>query len=109
MDGVYTPDGKNVFALADKEANVGVSLKRPVDLMDFHTHFAKMFKDRTWNKDFMLPDEQLQDFFSVPAMSAGLFPGLTYEERVKKVAVLFEHLPKGPRFFRWMFMVGVNK
>lgn len=109
MDGILTPDGKNALALAEKDANVGLSLKRPVDPMEFHARFASIFKVRTWNEDFMLPDEQLRDFFTVPAMSAGLFPKLPYEERARKVATLFEHMPKGPRFFRWLFMVGENK
>jgi hypothetical protein len=53
-----------------------------------------------------MPDELLKDFFSVPAMSAGLFPGVQYSERVAKVQRLFDYFPKTESFFRWMFIVG---
>ncbi|CAD7842249.1 MAG: hypothetical protein [Olavius algarvensis Delta 4 endosymbiont] len=36
--------------------------------------------------------EFLNDFFSIPAQSASLFPGLDYEDRVEKVSVLLDTL-----------------
>ena len=53
-----------------------------------------------------LPKELLKAFYSVPAMSAGLFPKIEYSERVRKVGRLFDHLPKTEHYFRWIFMVG---
>lgn len=110
MDGVFDTRGRNMFAVADQEAEVGVSLKRAVKLMEFHDSFKKVFPlERTWNED-LRPDEQmLRDFFSIPAMSAGLFPGLEYPERVKRVNRLIDHLPKIPFYFRWVFMIGQVK
>ncbi len=107
MDGVYDTRGRNMFAVADAEAEVDVSLKRAVKLMEFHSIFKKIFPlERTWNQD-LRPDEQmLRDFFSIPAMSAGIFPGHEYGERVRRVNRLIDHFPKVPFFFRWVFMVG---
>jgi SAM-dependent methyltransferase len=107
MDGLYTVEGKMALALADREAKEDVSLRRPVDIAGFHTFFRKTFlRERSWNEDMRLPVEELRDFFTVPAMSAGLFPKIPYPERVKKVARLFDHLPKTVNLFRWVFMMG---
>jgi len=107
MDGLYDAEGRNAFALADREAKEGVRLKRPVKLDEFHSFFRTIFPiERSWQEDFRLPDELLRDFFSVPAMSAGLFPGIQYPERVAKVQRLFDHLPKTACSFRWIFIVG---
>jgi len=107
MDGVYDVQLKNALAIADREACEGVSLKKPVNLSEFHAFFGSLFPRRdSWQDDMRLSRDVLQEFFSVPAMSAGLFPGLPYAERVKKVARLFDHLPKTEIFFRWIIMVG---
>lgn len=110
MDGVYDTRGRNMFAVADAEAGAGVSLKRAVKLMEFHDSFKKIFPlERAWNKDFRPGEQMLRDFFSIPAMSAGLFPGLEYPERVKRVNLVIDHFPKIPFYFRWMFMIGEVK
>lgn len=107
MDGLYDTNGRNVLAVADQEAQEGVSLKRPVPLPAFVSLFQKIFpRQRSWNEDLRLPKELLRDFYSVPAMSAGLFPKIEYAERVRKVGRLFDHLPKTEHYFRWIFMVG---
>lgn len=107
IDGLYDVEGRNAFALADLEAEEGVSLKRLVKLNEFHSFFRTIFPvERSWQEDFRLPEEILRDFFSVPAMSAGLFPGVQYPERVTKVQRLFDHLPNTERCFRWIFIVG---
>jgi ubiquinone/menaquinone biosynthesis C-methylase UbiE len=107
MDGLYDSEGTNLFLLADQTAKEGVSLKKPVILSEFESFFSEMIDScRTWNHDFRASEELLRDFFSVPAMSAGLFPGIPYAERIKKVARLFDHIPKGELLFRWRLMVG---
>jgi len=107
MDGIYDPDGNNLMALADREANTGVSLKKPVKLEEFQAFFRELFpQHRTWQEDFQLPEDLLRGLFSIPAMSAGLFPGIPYEERFKNVARLFDLMPKTQRLFRWVLMVG---
>jgi ubiquinone/menaquinone biosynthesis C-methylase UbiE len=107
MDGLYTVDGKLALALADKEAGEDVSLRKPVDIASFHDFFRKTFsRERSWKEDMRLPIEELREFYSVPAMSAGLFPKIPYTERVEKVARLFDHLPNTVSFFRWVFMIG---
>jgi ubiquinone/menaquinone biosynthesis C-methylase UbiE len=107
MDGLYDPDGKNLMEIADREAKQGVSLRKPVSLPAFQSFFAEVFpQHKFWRKNFRLPEDLLREFFSIPAMSAGLFPGIEYPTRVSKVARLFDHLPQGEVLFRWILMVG---
>jgi ubiquinone/menaquinone biosynthesis C-methylase UbiE len=107
MDGLYDPDGNNLFAVADERAKEGVSLKKPVKWAEFESFFHQAFPAfRSWHQDFQLPDEVLQEFFTIPAMSAGLFPGIDYPERVRRVRKLFDFMPATPRAFRWRLMVG---
>ena len=107
MDGLYDLDGNNLLEIADREAKEGVSLRRPVTLPEFQSFFAEMFPGhKFWQEDFRLPKELLREFFSVPAMSAGLFPGFEYTDRVGKVSRLFDHLPQTEALFRWILIVG---
>jgi ubiquinone/menaquinone biosynthesis C-methylase UbiE len=107
MDGVYDSNGNNLLAIADETAGLGVSLKKPVVLSEFKSCFTEIFpRHKAWNRDFSFPVTFLREFFSIPAMSAGLFPGLSYDDRVRNVNVLFDHLPEGPPLFRWTLMVG---
>jgi ubiquinone/menaquinone biosynthesis C-methylase UbiE len=107
MDGLYDPDDTNLLAAADQEAQEGVSLRRPVLIPAFTALFREIFpRQQSWIEDLHLPEEILRDFYSVPAMSAGLFPKIEYSERVRKVGRLFDHLPKTDHSFRWIFMVG---
>jgi ubiquinone/menaquinone biosynthesis C-methylase UbiE len=107
MDGLYDTDGQNLFALADEQANEGVSLKKPVKWVEFEAFFKQIFHGvRSWSEDFVFPEEALRQFFSIPAMSAGLFPGLEYAERVRKVHRLFDLMPGTQRVFRWRLMIG---
>ncbi len=110
MDGLYTHELKNALAEADREAREGVSLKKAVKLPELAGFFNELFPfHESWTEDFRLPRELLRDFFSVQAMSAGLFPHFPYSERVGKVARLFDHLPRTPVIFRWILMVGWRK
>jgi ubiquinone/menaquinone biosynthesis C-methylase UbiE len=107
MDGLYDPFGKNALAVADRDAQQGVSLRKPVELAKLHALFRRLFpKELTWKEDMVLAKEQLLEFFSVPAMSAGLFPQDEYATRVKKISVLLDHLPRTQNIFRWVLMVG---
>lgn len=109
MDGLYDGDGNNLFQLADREAHEGVSLKKPVQIEELRLGFSSLFaRSREKNEAIELPQEVLRQFFSLPAMSAGLFPGFAYEERVRKVGRIFDHMPKSPMVFRWILMVGGN-
>ncbi len=107
MEGLFDAEGSNLFALADMEAREGVSLRKPVDSGEFQTFFNEVFpQNSVWFEDFRLPEDLLRSFFSVPAMSAGLFPGIAYEERVRKIGRLFDHMPKTEAVFRWVGMIG---
>jgi ubiquinone/menaquinone biosynthesis C-methylase UbiE len=107
MDGLYDPDGNNLFTLADKQAKEDVSRKKPVNWAEFESFFAGMFPEHTsWNEDFRLEENVLREFFSVPAMSAGLFPGVPFAERVRKAGRLFDLMPRTERIFRWRLMIG---
>jgi SAM-dependent methyltransferase len=107
MDGLYNSEGENSIAIADKEAGEGVSLGRPVKLAELRSFFADLFpRSFNWREDLLFPDRFLRDFFTVPAMSAGLFPSLPYAERAEKVGRLFDHMPKDRNVFRWIIIVG---
>ena len=89
MDGLYDSAGTNVFQLADRTAKQGVNLNRPVKLAELDSFFRGLFRScRSWDEDFLLPRELLREFFSVPAMSAGLFPGIEYSERLQKISAI---------------------
>lgn len=110
MDGLYDAYGRNALALAEQQAGVGVSVRKPVNLPQFHADFREIFPlERSWHEDMMPGKEMLLDFFLVPAMSAGLFPGLPYEERAEKVTRLFGFLPTTSTAFRWAFLVGETR
>jgi ubiquinone/menaquinone biosynthesis C-methylase UbiE len=110
MDGVYDADNRNLPALADEIANEGISLKKPVKLADFNTFFSDIFPERkTWDENIKASVEILREFFSIPAMSAGLFPGIPYPERVRKVNRIFDNLPDTEPLFRWAMTVGTKR
>ncbi len=107
MTGVYDDADRNILELADRTAKVGVNLRTAVKLPEFKAYFAELFPvNRTWTENFPFPASTFVEFFSIPAMSAGLFPGLPYEERVHKVKALAENFPDTQPFFRWTFMTG---
>lgn len=107
MDGLYGPSNENLLAHIEKERSIGVSLKRAVKLDEFEIEFANIFSGvDSWTHDFNLPMEQLKTFFSIPAMSAGLFPSLPYDERLQKLDTLFYYLEETTVLFRWRFMKG---
>ncbi|MEW6347881.1 MAG: class I SAM-dependent methyltransferase [Thermodesulfobacteriota bacterium] len=109
MDGLYGPEDENLVSKANEQAQIGASLRRPVQIGDFLEDFGSDFPEhRVWVEDFHQPHEQLRGFFSVPAMSAGLFPGLAYEQRVRKVNELFDFLRDTPIRFRWRLIVGTK-
>jgi len=107
MNGLYDRDGNNLLAVAEEQAKEGVSFKRPVNIQGFQSFFVGMFPHtRFWVEDLSLPEQLLRDLFSVPAMSAGLFPGTDYPERVRKVGRVFDHMPRTEILFRWTLMIG---
>jgi SAM-dependent methyltransferase len=107
MDGLYDVDGNNLLMVADDVAQEGLSRNRPVKWAAVESFFAALFPEHTsWDEDFRPDDALLREFYSVPAMSAGLFPGVPFAERVRKVGRLFDLMPGGERIFRWRLMVG---
>jgi ubiquinone/menaquinone biosynthesis C-methylase UbiE len=106
-NGIYDSDENNLLAVADKSAGLGLSLKKPVVLSEFKSYFTRIFPHHdVWNHDFSFPVAFLREFFSVQAMSAGLFPALPYSDRLKKIEILFDHFPPVQPLFRWTLMVG---
>lgn len=107
MDGVYAETGENRFFQAEQELSLGLSLKKAVSLPDLETCLHSLFANLSLQeRTYRLPKEQVQAFFSIPAMSAGIFPALDYESRLVKVAALFAHLPEAELNFRWVMLVG---
>jgi len=107
MDAVYDARGQNALAVADQRLDLGLSAKRPVALESFMAIFANRFDTvATWHLDIAAAKPFVRDFFTVPAMSAGLFPGLPYPQRVDRVQRLVAGLEDEPLVFRWHFSVG---
>jgi hypothetical protein len=107
MEGLYDKDDNNLLELIETSRGIGISLKRAVKLHRCVEYFGELFPSHDlWRKDYEPDLEQLKTFFSVPAMSAGLFPSLPYEKRLEKVDDLFSLLPKSDLRFRWVFMTG---
>lgn len=107
MDGVYDPHGRNFLAYADQMLNEGISLKKAVkfdELISFLRELLINVQSRTEN--FELSREALSGFFSVPAMSAGLFPKCSYSERRAKIHRIFLQTPETGVSFRWILVMG---
>jgi ubiquinone/menaquinone biosynthesis C-methylase UbiE len=107
MDGVYDSDGANLFVTANEIGKVGVSTKKPVRIEDLCSFFSDTFPNSaSFVKEFQLAEPVLREFFSIPAMSAGLFPGFDYAERVGKVISLFDVIRDRNKLFRWILMTS---
>jgi ubiquinone/menaquinone biosynthesis C-methylase UbiE len=110
MDGVYDAAGDNLLEMAAKAANEKISLKKPVKFDEFSNAFAEIFpRRRTWIDNLELPVHVIKDFFSVPAMSAGLFPGIDYQSRLEKLEKCFSRVRLPEALFRWILMVGEKR
>jgi len=107
MDGPYDSENNHLLEMTEKVVKQGLSLKRPVNWGEFESFFSEIFPKReSWIENFRLPKDVLKEFYSIPAMSAGIFPAVNYSERVKKVALLFDHISKTEINVRWRVMVG---
>ncbi len=107
MDGPYDSENNHLLEMTEKVVKQGLSLKRPVNWGEFESFFGQIFPKReSWIENFRLPKDMLREFYSIPAMSAGIFPAVSYPERVKKVALVFDHIPKTEINVRWRVMVG---
>ncbi|MGB9617602.1 MAG: class I SAM-dependent methyltransferase [Desulfomonilaceae bacterium] len=107
MDGVYDAKGQNFLAIADQSLGEGISLKKAVTLDELLAFFQKLFRNvRSKVENFELSRDALKEFYSVPAMSAGLFPKFPYPERLVKVQRVFSHAPQERLFFRWVLIAG---
>lgn len=107
MEGVFDAEGRDLIAEADLIAREGVSLRKPVRLEELRLFFSESFPDHLFETaEIGLPLNVLQEFFTIPAMSASLFPKAEYPERVRKIARVFAHIPVNRPFFRWILMVG---
>jgi cyclopropane-fatty-acyl-phospholipid synthase len=107
MDGVFDASGRNVFAEIDKATGLGVSFKKAVKWDEFVRLFTEQFpKHQIREHYFNVSTEFLRDFFSVPAMSAGLFPGLGYPERLQLVEKLVGSIGEANSRFKWMLVNG---
>ncbi|MGC8604031.1 MAG: methyltransferase domain-containing protein, partial [Desulfomonilaceae bacterium] len=93
MIGVFENGGGNAFICADEHAQTNVSQKKPVEYDSLKLFVEGLFsKADVIVRDFVCDVHMLKDFFSIPAMSAGLYPSLAYEERLKMLETLFSHL-----------------
>ena len=90
MVGVFENSGENAFVCADNQARTNVSQKKPVEFDSLTLFVENLFSGaKVQTKDFICDIEMLRAFFSIPAMSAGLYPSLVYEDRLKMLETLF--------------------
>lgn len=107
MDGVFDRRGDNAFAEAEKELRTGISLKKPVRLDRLQRVFELGFTESRCDRlDMPVSRSFLTDFFSVPAMSAGLYPGRPYPRRVRDVQRIIHRFEDTDHEFRWVIMTG---
>lgn len=107
MDGVYGETGNNLLVEADQQLGLGVSLKKPVSLPDLEAFIKSILGSiKVVEHNFDLPRDVVKDFFSIPAMSAGLFPAFDYQERLNRVSALFANMSTDNVIFRWVVIIG---
>ncbi|MEI6135477.1 MAG: hypothetical protein WCP72_10925 [Desulfomonile sp.] len=110
MVGVYDNGVENAFVCADRNAQTNVSMKKPVEfdgLAQFVRNLFGSINVETIN--FLYDLDFLKQFFSIPAMSAGLYPALDYQDRLKMLDKLFSHLPCEKLSFRWNLITAVKQ
>ena len=109
MDGVYSDAGENLFSLVEQKLGLGVSLRKAVALNDLESFMRSVFGSVTVQEiNFRLPKQQVKEFYSIPAMSAGLFPSLDYKDRLMMLARLFDNILPEDLNFRWVVLVGAK-
>ncbi len=110
MVGVFENSGENAFVCADNQARTNVSQKKPVEFASLALFIKDIFsKVSLQTKDVMCDIEMLRAFFSIPAMSAGLYPSLVYEDRLKMLNTLFSHLSCDRLSFRWNLITATKQ
>lgn len=102
MVGVFENSGENAFVYADVSAQTNVSQKKPVEFDSLNLFVKSLFTDTNVKIiNFICDIEMLRTFFSIPAMSAGLYPYLVYEDRLIMLETLISHLSCDKLSFRW--------
>ena len=101
MVGVFD-NNENALVRADQSAQTNLSQKKPVELDNLIAALKNLFSAVSVEiVDFLYDVEMLKEFFSIQAMSAGLYPTLCYEDRLKMLETLFSHLSCDKLAFRW--------
>lgn len=109
MDGVYSDAGESLFSEVEQKLGLGISLKKAVALADLESFMRSVFDSVSVQQiNFRLPKQQVKEFFSIPAMSAGLFPSLDYKDRLMMLARLFDNIEMDELNFRWVVLVGTK-
>jgi ubiquinone/menaquinone biosynthesis C-methylase UbiE len=108
MVGVFDND-ENALVRADQSAHTNLSQKKPVELDNLITFVKGLFSDVNAEiVDFTTDAGMLKEFFSIQAMSAGLYPTLSYEDRLKMLETLFSHLSCDKLAFRWNLITAIR-
>jgi ubiquinone/menaquinone biosynthesis C-methylase UbiE len=108
MVGVFDND-ENALVRADQYAQTNLSQKKPVELDNLITFVKGLFSNVNVEVvDFATDAGMLKEFFSIQAMSAGLYPTLCYEDRLKMLETLFSHLRCDKLAFRWNLITAAR-
>lgn len=109
MVGVFDSSGESAFVCADRDAQTNVSLKKPVEFDSLALFVRDLFGSLDVETVTFLHDlDLLKQFYSIPAMSAGLYPTLAYEDRLRMLDKLFSHLSQDKLSFRWNLITAVK-
>jgi ubiquinone/menaquinone biosynthesis C-methylase UbiE len=110
MAGVYDNSDENAFVCADRNAQTNVSMKKPVEFDSLALFVQNLFGSINVETTNFLKDlDLLKMFYSIPAMSAGLYPALDYQDRLKMLDKLFSHLSCDKLLFRWKLITAVKQ
>ena len=110
MVGVYGATDESAFVCADRNAQTNVSSRKPVEFDSLDLFVRNLFGSiNVETINFLYDLDLLKQFFSIPAMSAGLYPALDYQDRLKMLDKLFSHLPCDKLSFRWNLITAVKQ
>ena len=98
--GWTTDDGEDVFASLARDSRSPTSVGAVKDALD------AVFDVESGTWAFRTTAADLRAFYTIPAMSARLYPGLAADERVRRAGALLEAV-EGPLEQRWRWFVGV--
>jgi len=111
METIEDEEGENLIAFARTAyPDLGIKQRRLFSFYDLTKFFQSHFRD-VIEEDvrFSMKREEIEAFFSIPAQSASLFPGVPLEIRQAGVRRLFETLGRDEYLLLWKLIGGKKR